>query len=465
MAYLELDSQIEGGLKTLYEKAGRFGMEVVRPAGIELDRLHDPADVIAPGSRLWDVFNQFRELGLHRHMLPKAYGGTMGDLPPLAAPLVNEQMGYADGGLAISLLVSCMPFVFAAFSPCREVRNWAHEYATDTKASLIGCWAITEPGHGTDWVLGPSRAGCNPCTAPDLTAVKKGDEYILNGAKAAWVSNGTIATHAVVHVGLDPSMGVHGSGIALCPLDLPGITRGAPLDKLGQRPLNQGEIIFNEVRLHKKFMLFPVPGIFGANTFGLTFIGLANSSMGVTFAGQAKGILDETLKFVHSRSQNGQSLCDQEDVKVRVFRMFARVEAARLLARKTSVHLMSRTSGPVSRLLTSFRGTYWAAAKFMESYFKLYEKHDVVRQRSKKFTNPETASELMEWSKYGVASKITATETAFEVADQAFKILGKKALSPEYPIEKMLRDARASMIEDGVNDALAMASFEGLQDM
>ena len=68
----------------------------------------------------------------------------------------------------------------------------------------------------------------------------------------------------------------------------------------------------------------------------------------------------------------------------------------------------------------------------------------------------------MKWGKYGVASKITATETAFEVAGDAMRIFGEKALSPEYPIEKMLRDARASLIEDGVNDALAMATFESV---
>ncbi|MDY6824444.1 MAG: acyl-CoA dehydrogenase family protein [Thermodesulfobacteriota bacterium] len=462
MGYLELDVKIGRKLKALQENAREFGMEVVRPAGVELDRLHDPAEVIAEGSVLWDVFKQFRETGLHKLMIPRAFGGTMGTMPSLAATLLNEQMGYADGGLAISLLVSCMPFAFAIMSPEAEVRNWAREYVEDTGANMVGCWAITEPEHGTDWIMGVSKAGSDPRLAPELTAVKKGDEYILNGQKAAWVSNGTIATHAVLHVGLDQSMGIHGSGIALCPLDLPGISRGAPLNKLGQRPLNQGEIIFKDVKLHKKYMLIPISGFFGANTFGLTFLGMANSSMGATFSGQAQASLDEALTFAKNNTREGLLLAEQEDVKLKLFRMFTRVEAARLFSRKVSDHFFSKTSGPVSSLGSSFRATFWMLGKALQSYYNLYEKHDSVRNFSKRFMNPKKASDLMEWGKYGVASKITATETAYDVAVDAFQIFGEKALSSEYPIGKMLRDARASLIEDGVNDALAMASYEGI---
>ncbi|MBI9074067.1 MAG: acyl-CoA/acyl-ACP dehydrogenase [Desulfatibacillum sp.] len=462
MGYLDLDTKMNKRLKALQQTAREFGREVVRPAGIALDKLTDPADVIADDSVLWDVFQGFRERGLHKVMIPKAFGGAMGALPPLALTLVNEQMGYADGGLAVSMLVAGMPFVFAIMSPHKEVRNWARDFVNDTKGNMIGCWAITEPDHGTDWVLGTSRAGGDPRLAPGLTAVKKGDEYILHGWKSAWVSNGTIATHAVLHVGLDPSKGIHGSGIALCPLDLPGITRNAPLNKVGQRPLNQGEIIFDEVKLPKKYMLLPAPGFFGANTFGHTFLGVANSSMGVTFAGQAQATLDEALRFAYENKRNGILLAEQEDVKIRLFRMFAKVEAARNLARKTSLHFMSMSSGRISNFATSHRLTFWALGNALHAFFQAYEKYESVRDWAEVLTHPVRTNELMEWGKYGVASKITATETAYEVAQEALQIFGVDALSPDCPIEKMLRDARASMIEDGANDALAMAAFEGV---
>jgi alkylation response protein AidB-like acyl-CoA dehydrogenase len=311
-------------------------------------------------------------------------------------------------------------------------------------------------------VIGTTRAGCDPRLGPGLAAVRKGDEYILNGSKAAWVSNGTIATHAILHVGLDSSLGMHGSGIALCPLDLPGISRGRPLNKLGQRALNQGEIVFQDVKLHKKYMLIPVPGIFGDTAFGQTFLGIANSNMGVTFAGLAQACLDEALRFARENEQGGVPLAEHPDVKISIFRMFARVSAARLLARKVSDFFLSRLSGPAHSLASSFTSTYWATGKALQLFFYLYENHESLRGRLQRFLKPDKPGELMEWGKYGVASKLIATETAYEAACQAVRIFGDKALSREYPIEKMMRDARTAMIEDGANDALALASFESL---
>ncbi|MFH1885270.1 MAG: acyl-CoA dehydrogenase family protein [Pseudomonadota bacterium] len=462
MGTLDLDVKLCRRLTALQETAREFGRDVVRPAGVELDRLHDPADVIAKDSVLWDVFRGFRERGLHKAMIPKAFGGTIGDIPSLATPLINEEMGYADGGLAVSMLVACMPFAFAILSPHAEIRNWARDFVRDSRGEMIGCWAITEPDHGTDWVLGTSKEGCDPRTAPGLTAVKKGDEYIVNGWKSAWVSNGTIATHAVLHVGLDPSKGVHGSGLALCPLDLPGVSRGAPLNKIGQRALNQGEIIFDEVKLHKKYMLLASPEFFGANHFGHSFLGLANSSMGVTWASQAQASFDEALRYARSHSRGGVTLADRKDVKIRLFRMFAKVEAARLLARKVSNHFFAMMSSPMFSLAASRKTTFWAMSNALHLYLQAHERYESVKRFSRRATHPEKHSELMDWGQYGVLSKITATETACEVAADAVRILGEDAALPGCLVEKMLRDARASTIEDGVNDALALASCEGL---
>jgi alkylation response protein AidB-like acyl-CoA dehydrogenase len=462
MGYLDLDVKMGRKLTAFQETARDFGRDVVRPAGLALDRLADPVEVIAGKSVLWDVIRGFRERGLHRLMVPAAFGGTMGKLPSMATVLLAEQLGYADGGLAISLLASGMPFAFALLSPHAEIRNWAGEYAEDLKGDMVGCWAITEPDHGTDWIMGVSKAGSDPRLAPSLTAVKKGNEYILNGWKAAWVSNGTIATHAVLHVGLDASMGIHGSGIALCPLNLPGISRGMPLNKVGQRALNQGEIIFDDVQLPEKYMLVHIPGVFGPNPFGHAFLGAANSTMGATFAGLAWATLDETLRFARSHTRDGVLLADRKDVRLRLFRMFARVESSRLFARKAADHFLAMSAGPVSSLMTRFKSTYWTAGHAFSLYQRAYAKYAFVRDLAEKFNHPEKPHQLTEWGKYGVASKITATETAFEVAGEAIKVFGEEAFSPEYPIEKMLRDARASMIEDGVNDVLAMASYESL---
>ena len=99
-------------------------------------------------------------------------------------------MGYGDPGLAVSLGASTMPFNFAALFPIPELQKMAKAFVEDKLAKMIGCWAITEPDHGGDWTLG----GNDPKCGPSVTAELNGEEYIINGEKAAWVSNGSIAT-------------------------------------------------------------------------------------------------------------------------------------------------------------------------------------------------------------------------------------------------------------------------------
>jgi alkylation response protein AidB-like acyl-CoA dehydrogenase len=408
MGYLELDPTLNEEQKAVQDMARRFAMEVMRPAGIELDKLSDPADVIAEGSVLWDVFKQQRELELHKASIPTELGGLGGERDPLSGVLMAEQMGIGDAGLAICFGVSNFPFMFAAMSPEPDLQQLARDYCEDTECNMIGCWALTEPEHGSDWILG-SQPGEDPSkVAPSLKAVLKGDEYILNGQKAAWVSNGTIATHAVLHVGLDPSLGMGGSGIAIAPLDLEGVTKGKPLDKIGQRPLNQGELYFDEVRLPKQYMLVGDPAM--ASYMVQTILTGANSGMASLFAGLAQGAYDEALDYAKERVQGGVPIFEHKNIKLKIFDMFVAVEAARAYVRRLSRYNAANQTGSLQ---------------------------------------------------HAIAGKILSTETAFKVASEAISIFGGNGLSKEYAIEKIFRDARASMIEDGENSVLALkgASF------
>jgi len=401
--YPDLDINLTDEQKSMRDMVRRFGAEVMRPIGIELDKLADPADVIADGSPLWDVFKQFRELGLHKRGIPKAVGGMLEDMDQLAGALVAEELGYADAGLAISLAVASHPFRYAAMSDDPEIQSWARDYCEDTECNMIGCWAITEPDHGSDWVSAPQPDFNDPKCAPSLKAELKGDEYILNGQKSAWVSDGAIATHATVHVNLDPSKGMHGSGICIVPLDLPGITKGKPLDKIGQRPLNQGEIFFEEVKIPKKYMVVPDPSN-SASLLQAIFTG-ANTGMSLLFAGLAKAAFDEALKYSKERVQGGVPIFEHQNIKLKLMSMFDMVEAARSLARRTSAYNAANPPGSTP---------------------------------------------------HAMAAKIRSTEASFLVASEAIQIFGGNGLSREYPIEKIFRDAKASMIEDGENSALAL---------
>ncbi|RJP74023.1 MAG: acyl-CoA dehydrogenase [Candidatus Abyssobacteria bacterium SURF_17] len=408
MGYLELDVAMTDEQRAVNDMAKRFAMEVLRPIGIKLDKLADPADVIAKDSPLWEIFKKQRELDLHKAAIPKEFGGLAGERDPLTGALIAEQLGYGDAGLAISLGVCNFPFRFAAMSPEPELQQLARDYCEDDKAEMIGCWALTEPEHGSDWILAGQPGLDNPKCGPSLKAVLKGDEYIINGQKAAWVSNGTIATHAVLHVGIDASRGMAGTGIAIVPLDLPGITKGKPLDKIGQRPLNQGELYFEEVRLPKAYMFIGNPDM-GTYMIQNILTG-ANGGMGALFVGLAQAAFDEALTYAKERMQGGVPIFEHKNIKLKLFDMFVSIEAARAYVRRMWAYNATNMPGSLH---------------------------------------------------HAIAAKVLSTETAFKVTSEAISIFGGNGLSKEYPIEKMFRDARASMIEDGENSALALkaASF------
>jgi alkylation response protein AidB-like acyl-CoA dehydrogenase len=413
MSYREIDINLTEEQKAMRDTVRKFGTEVMRPAGVELDKLHDPAEVTADDSVLWDVFKKQRELGLHKMYILKQFGGMMEDIDPMTRLLVLEEMGYADAGLAISLGASSMPFTMAAmwtaFSPNPLLQEIVQQYVNDTEGKTIGCWAITEPDHGGDWSLG----GDDPSCGPSVRGVLEGDEYIVNGQKAAWVSNGTIATHALFHVGLDPARGMKGQGVAIIPLDLPGISRGKPLDKIGQRPLNQGEVFFDNVRVPKDYMI--IPDMSAMEQLGMgeeLFLSTANGGMAVLFAGLAKAAFDEAFNYAKERIQGGVPIIEHQNIKLKIFKMFGMVEAARANARRMAM--------------------YNGINQFQPS------------------------------GAHAVAAKCLSTETAFNVASEAIQIFGGYGLSREYPVEKMFRDARAAMIEDGVNETLSLQAIQYL---
>ena len=86
----------------------------------------------------------------------------------------------------------------------------------------------------------------NPRVKGRSSRVATVTHYVITGQKAAWVSNGTLATHAALYLHDRTAVhGMAGGGIAFVPLNLPGVSKGKPLNKLGQRALNQGEIFFD----------------------------------------------------------------------------------------------------------------------------------------------------------------------------------------------------------------------------
>lgn len=394
MTAVELEVDLCEEDRAVQETAHRFAAEVLAPVGRELDRMTDPADVIAEGSPLWDTFRRYRALGIdgiaQDETLDPARRARLGCI-------VNEELSWGDVGLAISLGLGQLHQPFVTMSGDAELI----ERFTSDDDPKIGCWALTEPDHGSNTVGNLDAYLADPTTRPNCIARPDGSDYVITGQKAAWVSNGSIADITILFCSADDGSGNLGGSVFVVPLDLPGVRRPRPLDKLGQRSLNQGEIYFDDVR---------VPGthrVLGPDLYEMALEGMlsmANAAMGQLFVGVARAGYEMALAYSKERRQGGRPIFEHQSVQARLFRMFQQVEAARALARRVARYNASGESA----------------------------------------------------LQYSIAAKVFCTQTSFDVASAALQIFGGNGLSREYPIEKILRDARASLIEDGCNEYLSL---------
>ncbi|MBO3274321.1 acyl-CoA dehydrogenase family protein [Pseudomonas schmalbachii] len=387
-----LDADLNEIEQAMQLGARRFASKVLRPIGQQLDQMQ-PSEVIAADSPLWQVFSEFGQLGI-----------TLDDLMELPAAdrarlkcVIFEELGYGDGGLAVLLGASMVPsIVLHSMGRTDLLQRYADK--------PIGCWGITEPDHGSD-MLDSSGHARHPGAAHgrlNCHARLQGDRIVINGQKSAWVSNGPIAQVCILFCGFDDGSGEDKRCVVLVPLDLPGVSRGAPLDKMGQRALPQGELFFDNVSLPLDHLVAGPEDYVRAEQGVLTE---ANALMGVMWTGAARAAYEHAYEYAHQRKQGGVPIIQHQNVRHRLFHMFARVEAARALARRA---MLFNEVAPQPALQGS------------------------------------------------IASKITATQTSFDVASQAVQMFGGNGVTREYPVEKLLRDARSSMIEDGCNEMLAI---------
>lgn len=394
---IELDVGVTPEMRAIRDVARRFAVEVLRPVGAKLDRL-SAEEVIAPGSPLWGAIDQYKALGF-------GGGGSVDDpdMTPAQHALVHcmvmEEMTWGDLGLFITCALHQMMPNFAAGFGRQDLVEFF------SQRDELGCLAITEPSHGSDHLAFTEPSYLEARARPSLKVKRDGDDYILNGQKSAWVSCGSIAGSAAIFGLFEGVTTGFADGAAfLMPLDLPGISRGKPLEKMGQRPLNQGEIFFDNVRVPKRFLLAEGPQAYPMVWEGI-FTG-ANLHMGSQLVGVARASYEAALEYAKQWVQGGRPIIEHQAVKLRLFNMFQKVEVMRSHVRRLSIAHATRPGG---------------------------------------VPYPQAAS-----------VKVFATQTAFEVASEAVQMLGGNGLTYEYPVEKLLRDARTSMIEDGENYMLSL---------
>jgi len=403
--YMDLNIDLTDEQVAIKEETYKFAKEVLRPASIELDKM-DPEDVIK-SDIFWNAMKKGYELGFHTIFIPDTYGGLATD--PLETHIVLEELAWGSVDFAIALGVSSFPAFFASMVPDdRLIEEIIEPFCECKDASIIGCWGITEPEHGTDTLCPFTPQFTDPDISGQVTARLDGDEWVISGQKSAWVSNGTIATHTLAYLTIDPSQGMSAGGICIIPLDLPGVRKGKPLDKMGQRALNQGEIYFDNVRVPKDYMLVDQESY--ESMLDVT-LSTANAGMGALFVGVARAAYDEALAYAKQRIQGGKPLFEHQIIKHKLFNMFTKIEAGRALSRSAMIYNYNNTPPNIE---------------------------------------------------YSIASKVFCTNMAFEVASEAIQIFGGNGLTREYPVEKFFRDARAGLIEDGANDSLMITGAHHL---
>jgi alkylation response protein AidB-like acyl-CoA dehydrogenase len=250
-------------------------------------------------------------------------------------------------------------------------------------------------GKGFSYCLSESESGSD-AAAMRTKAVQSGDKWVLNGSKK-WISNAGFSDFYTVLATSDASLGAKGITAFVVEKSDPGVSFGAPEKKMGFRGSPTREVYFDNVELSDDRRISEVGKGFALamNTLDHTRITIAAQALGL-----AQGALDVATKYAHERKQFNKPIFDFQAVQFMLADMAISIEAARQL-------------------------TYAAAVRS--------ERND----SDLKF--------------YSAASKCLASDTAMKVTTDAVQILGGYGYVSDYPVERMMRDAKLTQIYEGTN--------------
>ncbi|MEM4541492.1 MAG: acyl-CoA dehydrogenase family protein, partial [Archaeoglobaceae archaeon] len=245
MNFLDLEELTEEE-KLLRSEVHRFAEEVIRPASIELDRM--PAEErVKPGSPFYKVMKQMKKLGYHKIMIPPEKGGIA--MTPLQRCIIFEEIAWGSLGFATALGVDMIPFTTAALFGSEQAY---HDLVVPwlERDDLHGCWGVTEPEHGSDYLimLREEKETVEKMGRGNIVAEKDGDEWVISGQKSAWVSSAPVATHCGLHAQVKGEKTLANGLFCIVPLNQKGVRKGKPVEMLGMRDDPQGELFFDCVR-------------------------------------------------------------------------------------------------------------------------------------------------------------------------------------------------------------------------
>lgn len=227
-------------------------------------------------------------------------------------------------------------------------------------------------------------------------AVREGDEYVLNGTKQ-WITNAGVADTYTVIALTDPSRGARGASFFVVEKGDPGFAFGKKEKKMGIRSSPTGELIFNQCRIPADRLIAKegLGFVIAMKTFDLSRPGVGAQALGV-----AQGALEAAAEYARTRIQFGAPVFRFQAVQHMLADMATAIEAGRSLV--------------------------YAASRFIDSGAK-------------------------DFSKISAMAKLFATDTAMKVTTDAVQVMGGAGYMREYPVEKMMRDAKLLQIYEGTN--------------
>lgn len=237
-------------------------------------------------------------------------------------------------------------------------------------------------------------------SAQQTTAVLDGEEWVLNGNKI-FITNAGYAHVYIIFAMTDKLLGTKGISAFIVEKDTPGFSFGKKEKKLGIRGSATCELIFENCRIPKSNLLGKLGGGFGVamKTLDGGRIGIAAQALGI-----AQGAMDETVKYTKERKQFGKSISAFQNTQFQMADLETKVQAARLLVRSAA-----------------------------------FKKDAKV---------PYSADAAM--------AKLFAAETAMEVTTKAVQFHGGYGYTREYPVERMMRDAKITEIYEGTSEVQRM---------
>jgi butyryl-CoA dehydrogenase len=228
------------------------------------------------------------------------------------------------------------------------------------------------------------------------TAVKEGSEYVLNGTKQ-WITNGGEAEINTVVAMTNKSKGARGASMFVVEKGTKGFGFGKKENKLGIRASSTRELVFENCRI-------PEENLIGKEGMGfivaIKTLDVARNGVGAQGVGVAQGALDAALQFAITRKQFGQAISSFQAIQHMLADMATQIEAARALV--------------------------YSVARYIDGGAK-------------------------DFSKVSAMSKLFASDVAMKVTIDAVQVMGGSGYMKEYPVEKMMRDAKILQIYEGTN--------------